>query len=93
MWIIITLLIIAIAILLIDLSYKNYCIEDLEISKSRLRRMQVEENLLLLTELKGYMNDDYERASRDTLMRNAINENIAKYSEQKRRLDRVSDRF
>ena len=93
MWIIIVLLVIAIAILLVDLSYKNYCIDDLEVSKSRLRRMQIEENLLLLTELKGYMNDDYERASRDTLMRNAINENIEKYSEQKRRLDRVSDRF
>ena len=91
MWIIIVLLVIAIAILLVKLSYKNYCIDDLEMSKSRLRRMQVEENLLLLTELKGYMN--YERASRDTLLRNAINENIEKYSEEKRRLDRVSDRF
>ena len=93
MWIIIVLLIVAIAILLVDLSYENYCIEDLEIRKRRLRRMHVEENLLLLTELKGYMNDDYERASRDTLMRNAINENIAKYSEQKRRLDRADNKF
>ncbi len=91
MWIIIVLLVIAIAILLVKLSYKNYCIDDLEMSKSRLRRMQVEENLLLLTELKSYMN--YERASRDTLMRNAINENIEKYSEQKRRLDRADNKF
>ena len=93
MWIIIVLLVIAIAILLVKLSYKNYCIDDLEVSKSRLRRMQIEENLLLLTELKGYMNDDYERASRDIFMREVINKNIEKYSEQKRRLDRVSDRF
>ena len=91
MWIIIVLLVIAIAILLVKLSYKNYCIDDLEMSKSRLRRMQVEENLLLLTELKSYMN--YERASRDTLMRNAINENIEKYSEQKRRLDCAANKF
>ena len=91
MWIIIVLLVIAIAILLVKLSYKNYCLDDLEMSKSRLRRMQVEENLLLLTELKSYMN--YERASRDTLMRNAINENIEKYSEQKRRLDCADNKF
>lgn len=93
MWIIIVLLVIAIAILLVKLSYKNYCIDDLEISKSRLRRMQIEENLALLTELKSYMNDNCERVSRDIFMREVINKNIEKYSEQKRRLDRVSDRF
>lgn len=93
MWIIITLLIIAIAILLVDLSYKNHCIDDLETRVSRMRKLQSSEILDLLFKLQEIQNGDYGRASRDTLMRNAINENIEKYSEQKRRLDRVSDRF
>ena len=93
MWIIIVLLIVAIAILLVDLSYKNHCIDDLETRVSRMRKLQSSEILDLLFKLQEIQNGDYGRASRDTLMRNAINENIAKYSEQKRRLDRVSDKF
>lgn len=93
MWIIIVLLIVAIAILLVDLSYKNHCIDDLETRVSRMRKLQSSEILDLLFKLQEIQNGDYGRASRDTLMRNAINENIEKYSEQKRRLDRVSDRF
>lgn len=93
MWIIITLLIIAIAILLIDLSYKNYCIEDLETRVSRMRKLQSSEILDLLFKLQEIQNDSYEKASKDTLMRNAINENIEKYSEQKRRLDRAGNKF
>ena len=93
MWIIITLLIIAIAILLVDLSYKNHCIDDLETRVSRMRKLQSSEILDLLFKLQEIQNGDYGRASRDTLMRNAINENIAKYSEQKRRLDRADNKF
>lgn len=93
MWTIITLLITAIAILLVDLSYKNYCIEDLETRVSRMRKLQSSEILDLLFKLQEIQNDSYEKASRDTLMRNAINENIAKYSEQKRRLDRADNKF
>ncbi len=93
MWIIIVLLIVAIAILLVDLSYKNYCIEDLEIRVSRMRKLQSSEILDLLFKLQEIQNDSYEKASKDTLMRNMINENIEKYTEEKRRLDRVSDRF
>lgn len=93
MWIIITLLIIAIAILLVDLSYKNHCIDDLEIRISRMRKLQLSEILDLLFKLQEIQNDSYEKASKDTLMRNMINENIEKYTEEKRRLDRVSDRF
>ena len=93
MWIIITLLIIAIAILLVDLSYKNYCIDDLETRVSRMRKLQSSEILDLLFKLQEIQNDSYEKASKDTLMRNAINENIAKYSEQKRRLDRADNKF
>lgn len=93
MWIIITLLIIAIAILLVDLSYKNYCIEDLEIRVSRMRKLQSSEILDLLFKLQEIQNDSYEKASKDTLMRNMINENIEKYSEQKRRLDRADNKF
>ena len=93
MWIIIVLLIVAIAILLVDLSYKNYCIEDLEIRVSRMRKLQSSDILDLLFKLQEIQNDSYEKASKDTLMRNMINENIEKYTEEKRRLDRVSDRF
>lgn len=93
MWIIITLLIIAIAILLVDLNYKNHCIDDLETRVSRMRKLQSSEILDLLLKLQEIQNDSYGKAPKDTLMRNAINENIEKYSEQKRRLDRVSDRF
>lgn len=93
MWIIITLLIIAIAILLVDLSCKNHCIDDLEIRISRMRKLQLSEILDLLFKLQEIQNDSYEKASKDTLMRNMINENIEKYTEEKRRLDRVSDRF
>lgn len=93
MWIIIVLLIVAIAILLVDLSYKNYCIENLEIRVSRMRKLQSSEILDLLFKLQEIQNDSYEKASKDTLMRNMINENIEKYTEEKRRLDRVSDRF
>lgn len=93
MWIIIVLLIVAIAILLVDLSYKNHCIDDLEIRISRMRKLQSSEILDLLFKLQEIQNDSYEKASKDTLMRNMINENIEKYTEEKRRLDRVSDRF
>ena len=93
MWIIIALLIIAIAILLVDLNYKNHCIDDLEIRISRMRKLQSSEILDLLFKLQEIQNDSYEKASKDTLMRNMINENIEKYTEEKRRLDRVSDRF
>lgn len=88
MWVVTILLAVAVMILLVQLSYKNYCIDDLETSRNRLRRMQADEVLTLLTELKGFMNDNYEPASRDTLVRNAINESIEKYSAKKRRLDR-----
>lgn len=93
MWIIIALLIIAIAILLVDLNYKNHCIDDLEIRISRMRKLQSSEILDLLFKLQEIQNDSYEKASKDTLMRNAINENIEKYSEQKRRLDRADNKF
>ena len=93
MWIIIVLLVIAIAILLVDLNYKNHCIDDLEIRISRIRKLQSSEILDLLFKLQKIQNDSYEKASKDTLMRNMINENIEKYTEEKRRLDRVSDKF
>lgn len=93
MWIIVALLIIAIAILLVDLSYKNYYIDDLETRVSRMRKLQSSEILNLLFKLQEIQNDSYEKASKDTLMRNMINENIEKYTEEKRRLDRVSDKF
>lgn len=93
MWIIIVLLVIAIAILLVDLNYKNHCIDDLEIRISKMRKLQSSEILDLLFKLQEIQNDSYEKASKDTLMRNMINENIEKYTEEKRRLDRVSDRF
>ncbi len=93
MWIIIVLLVIAIAILLVDLNYKNHCIDDLEIRISRMRKLQSSEILDLLFKLQEIQNDSYEKASKDTLMRNMINENIEKYSAQKRRLDRADNKF
>lgn len=89
MVIIIILLILAILILAVQLNYKNHCIEDLETRVGRMRKLQTSEILDLLFNLQEIQVGSYEKASKDTLMRNTINENIEKYSEQKRRLDRI----
>lgn len=75
--------------MLMTLNYKNHCIEDLETRISRMRKLQTSEILDLLFGLQEIQIGSYEKASKDTLMRNTINENIEKYSEQKRRLDRI----
>ena len=67
-------------------SYQKNCIEDLEIRISRMKKLQTSEILDLLYMLRDIQNDTYNKASKDTIMRNALNENIAKYSEQKRYL-------
>ena len=86
MIVIIILLILATVILLIQLNYKNHCINDLETRISRMRKLQVSEVLDLLYMLRDIQNDYSEKATKDTMMRNAINDNIEKYSEQKRYL-------
>ena len=73
-------------ILLCRVNYQKHCIEDLETRISRMRKLQTSEILDLLYMLQDIQNEDYGKASKDTIMRNALNENIAKYSEQKRYL-------
>lgn len=68
------------------ISYQKRCIEDLETRISRMRKLQTSEILDLLYMLQDIQNEDYGKASKDTIMRNALNENIAKYEEQKRYL-------
>ena len=86
MYVVIVLLILAIVILLAQLNYKNHCINDLETRISKMRKLQVSEVLDLLYILRDIQNDYSEKATKDTMMRNAINDNIEKYSEQKRYL-------
>lgn len=87
MWMIIILLILAILVQAVQLNYKDHCINDLEARVSRMRKLQTSEILDLLFILQEIQIGSYEKASKDTLMRNAINENIEKYAEQKRKLD------
>ena len=65
-------------------NYQKHCIEDLEARISRMKKLQTSEILDLLYMLRDIQNETYEKASKDTIMRNALNENIAKYEEQKR---------
>ena len=48
MWIITILLVIVIMILASNISYKNHCIEDLELSKSRMLKRKQSEILEIL---------------------------------------------
>ena len=66
------------------ISYQKHCIEDLEVRISRMKKLQTSEILDLLYMFRDIQNETYEKASKDTIMRNALNENIAKYEEQKR---------
>ena len=67
-------------------SYQKHCIEDLEVRISRIRKLQVDEIIDLLEDLKNIQNGNYERAFKDTFMRNTINENIEKYISKKQNL-------
>lgn len=73
--------------MLMILSYKNHCIEDLETRTKRLRRLQIEEIQTIIRRLKEIQNENFEVASKDTIMRNTLNEYTAEYAEQKRKLD------
>lgn len=72
--------------LLVRVNYQKHCIEDLEARISRMKKLQTSEILDLLYIFRDIQNETYEKASKDTIMRNALNENIAKYEEQKRYL-------
>lgn len=85
MWGIIILLICAIVILAMQLNYKNHCIDDLEISKSRmLKRKQGEilEILYRIQELTDYRKSYSKETVREyvnkkiELNTNATNENV-----------------
>ena len=79
----IVLLIISIsinAVLLVNLNYRGHVIDDLEISKGRLVRRQAAEILDLLGKLRRILGNYTEHATRDTQIRNFIEENEEKYS-------------
>ncbi len=81
MLIITILLVVAILILLGNISYKNHCIEDLEISKSRLTKKQAAEILDLLHILRRILANYTQHSTRDTQLRRFIDENEEKYLE------------
>ena len=83
MWMMIVLLIISIsinAVLLVSLNYRSHVIDDLEISKGRMVRRQAAEILDLLSKLRRILGNYTEHATRDTQIRNFIEENEEKYS-------------
>lgn len=74
MWGIIILLILAILILEVQLDYKNHCIEDLEISKSRMLKRKQGEILEILYHIQE-LTDFRKSYSRETV-REYVNKKI-----------------
>lgn len=85
MWVIVILLISAILVLAEELNYKNHCIEDLELSKSRMLKRKQGEILEILYHIQE-LTDFRKSYSRETvreyvnkkieLNTNATNENV-----------------
>lgn len=73
--------------MLLVIDYQKRCIEDLETRSKRLRRLQIEEIQTIIRRLQEIQNESFEPASKDTIMRNVLNEYTAEYAEQKRKLD------
>lgn len=73
--------------LLVVIDYQKHCIEDLETRQKVLRKLQIEEIQNIIRCLKEIQNENFEHASKDTIMRNALNELTARYAGQKRKLD------
>lgn len=71
--------ILVIIVLSINISYKKHCIDDLEISKSRLAKKQVAEILDLLHILRRILVNYTQHSTRDTQLRRFIDENEEKY--------------
>ncbi len=73
--------------MLLAIDYQKRCIEDLETRLKRLRRLQIEEIQTIIRRLQEIQNESFEPASKDTVMRNILNEYTAEYAKQKRKLD------
>lgn len=73
--------------MLLVIDYQKHCIEDLETRQRILRKLQIEEIQTIIERLKSIHNENFEVASRDTIMRNILNEYTAEYAKQKRKLD------
>lgn len=73
--------------MLLVIDYQKRCIEDLETRPKRLRRLQIEEIQTIIRRLQEIQNENFGHASKDTIMRNILNEYTAEYAKQKRKLD------
>lgn len=85
MWMIIILLFLVIAGLLIRINYQTHCIADLEKSKSNVIRKHSAEILDLMEILKNILVTYDMPATRDSQIRNFINDNVEKYSSMYRK--------
>ena len=74
MWGIIILLICAIGILAVQLNYKNHCIDDLEISKSRMLKRKQGEILEILYRIQELT--DYRKSYSKETIREYVNKKI-----------------
>lgn len=74
MWGIIILLICAIGILEVQLNYKNHCIDDLEISKSRMLKRKQGEILEILYHIQELT--DYRKSYSQETIREYVNKKI-----------------
>lgn len=73
--------------MLLVIDYQKRCIEDLETRPKTLRKLQIEEIQTMIRRLQEIQNENFGIASKDTIMRNILNEYTAVYAEQKRKLD------
>ena len=85
MGILLTASVIAIIILLLNLSYKRHCIEDTEAILKR----NAEEFIRILKRLKDYQN--FDSASRDTYTRRLLNESIKRYADEREDFETLVD--
>jgi len=91
MWVIILLLIVAIVILLVKLKYQKHVIDDLKISKKNLKKKYIAATIDVLLEIKNVLDNYSEPATRDTLLRNFLNETIQELSDEYKKHELVQD--
>lgn len=73
--------------MLLVIDYQKCCIEDLETRLKTLRKLQIKEIQTIIRRLQEIQNENFGYASKDTIMRNILNEYTAEYAKQKRKLD------
>lgn len=74
MWVLIAFLLVAIVTLISNISYKNHCIEDLEISKARLKDRKDAEIMEILYQIQEYT--DFSKTYSKEVIRDYVNKKI-----------------